>query len=260
MPRDVAAVCGAASVYNRPPPSCAQLLRFLSYFLLFSSSASPLRSSCSASFLSVGIPWKEGRSGFLCCLSVDRKGLRNGHRGGAGGVRLNWWKITRLHRSLEEVEVTEALERAADRQEQARLNAVARLRMPPPVPDELFGITLDMHCALASFHCQYQKHDATRLLELDTLFDDLIQRVSQCVLSTSTRAAPCIPSSAATTASGGSSSYASSSAAGSSSSTRYSSMNTNGLSATAARTAVHVSVDDSYLEKFEPPRQAHEPD
>jgi hypothetical protein len=49
------------------------------------------------------------------------------------------------------------------------------------VPDELFGITLDTHRALASFHCRDQKRDATRLLELDTLhdlFDDLIQRAS----------------------------------------------------------------------------------
>jgi hypothetical protein len=41
--------------------------------------------------------------------------------------------------SLEEVEAAEALEHAADREEQARLDAVAHLRMPPPVPDELFG-------------------------------------------------------------------------------------------------------------------------
>jgi hypothetical protein len=169
-------------------------------------------------------------------------------------------EIMRLHRSLparpslEEVEAAEALERAADREEQARLDAVARLRRPQPVPDELFGIALDMHRALASFHCRDQKRDATRLLELDTLhglFDDLIQRASQCVPSTSTRAAPRIPSSAATTASGPSSSYASSSAAAAAGSSRYSSMNTNGFGAqrTAARTPGRVSVDDSYLKK-----------
>jgi hypothetical protein len=165
-------------------------------------------------------------------------------------------EIMRLHRSLparpslEEVEAAEALERAADREEQARLDAVARLRRPPPVPDELFGIALDMHRALAGFHCRDQKRDATRLLELDTLhglFDDLIQRASQCVPSSSTRAAPRIPSSAATTAPGASSSAA----AAADSSNRYSSMNTNGFSAqrTAARTAGRVSVDDSYLKK-----------
>jgi hypothetical protein len=168
-------------------------------------------------------------------------------------------KIMRLHRSLparpalEEVEAAEALARAADREERARLDAVARLRRPPAVPDKLFGIALDMHRALASFDCREQKRDAARLLELDalhTLFDDLIQRASQCVPSSSTRAAPRIP--AAATTSAASSSYASSSAApADSSSGRYSSVNTNGFSAqrTAARPAGRVSMDDSYVRK-----------
>jgi hypothetical protein len=129
-------------------------------------------------------------------------------------------KIMQLHRSLParpEVEAAEALARAADREERARLDAVARLRRPPTVPDELFGIAIDMHRALAGFDCREQKRDAARLLELDalhTLFDDLIQRASQCVPSSSTRAAPRIPSAAAVgTTSAASSSHASSAAA-----------------------------------------------
>jgi hypothetical protein len=57
-----------------------------------------------------------------------------------------------------------------------------------------------MHRALAAFRCREQKRDATRLLELDALhalFDDLIQRASQCVPSSSSRAAPRIASNGA---------------------------------------------------------------
>ncbi|TVU05173.1 hypothetical protein EJB05_48326, partial [Eragrostis curvula] len=180
-------------------------------------------------------------------------------------------EIMRLHRSLpprpslEEAEAAEALARAADREERARLDAVARLRRPPAVPDELFGIALEMHRALAGFDCREQKRDATRLLELDALhalFDDLIQRASRCVpsSSSSTRAAPRIPSAAAptTSAAAASLSSASSSAAGvaaDSGSDRYSSVNTNGFGAqrTAARTTGRVSMDDSYVKKSKAP-------
>jgi len=176
-------------------------------------------------------------------------------------------EIMRLHRSLparpalEEVEAAEALAHAADREERARLDAVARLRRPPAIPDELFGVALEMHRALAAFHCREQKRDATRLLELDALhglFDDLIQRASQCVpsssSSSSTRAAPRVTASKAavtTAAASSSSSAASSSAVAADSSTdRYSSMGANGYSAQRMVTGVgRVSMDDSYVKK-----------
>ena len=175
-------------------------------------------------------------------------------------------EIMRLHRSLparpalEEVEAAEALAHAADREERARLDAVARLRRPPAVPDELFGVALEMHRALAAFHCREQKRDATRLLEFDALhglFDDLIQRASQCVpsSSSSTRAAPRVTASnkaAVTTAAASSSSSATSSSAvaADSSADRYSSMGANGFSAPRMVTGVgRVSMDDSYVKK-----------
>ncbi|XP_066351756.1 plant intracellular Ras-group-related LRR protein 4-like [Miscanthus floridulus] len=175
-------------------------------------------------------------------------------------------EIMRLHRSLparpalEEVEAAEALAHAADREERARLDAVARLRRPPAVPDELFGVALEMHRALAAFHCREQKRDATRLLELHALhglFDDLIQRASQCVpsSSSSTRAAPRVTASnkaAVTTAAASSSSSATSSSAvaADSSADRYSSMGANGFSAPRMVTSVgRVSMDDSYVKK-----------
>jgi hypothetical protein len=172
-------------------------------------------------------------------------------------------EIMRLHRALparpapEEAEAAEALVRAADREERARLDAAARLRRPPAVPDELFGVALEMHRALAAFHCREQKRDAARLLELDALhglFDDLIQRASQCVPSSSgsssTRAAPRVA--AATTAAASSSSAAASSSAvaADSGAHRYSSMEPNGFSAPRMVTGMgRVSMDDSYVKK-----------
>ena len=172
-------------------------------------------------------------------------------------------EVMRLHRSLparpslEEVEAAAALAHAADREERARLDAVSRLRRPPAVPDELFGVALEMHRALAAFQCREQKRDATRLLELDALhalFDDLIQRASQCVpsssssSSSSTRAAPRVtaaPAAASTYAASSSSSVAADSNADG-----YSSTGTNGFSAARKVTgAGRVSMDDSYVKK-----------
>jgi len=174
-------------------------------------------------------------------------------------------EVMRLHRSLparpslEEVEAAAALAHAADREERARLDAVSRLRRPPAVPDELFGVALEMHRALAAFQCREQKRDATRLLELDALhalFDDLIQRASQCVpsssssssSSSSTRAAPRVtaaPAAASTYAASSSSSVAADSNADG-----YSSTGTNGFSAARKVTGTgRVSMDDSYVKK-----------
>ncbi|XP_044952003.1 plant intracellular Ras-group-related LRR protein 4-like [Hordeum vulgare subsp. vulgare] len=114
-------------------------------------------------------------------------------------------EITRLHRSqmvrltLEDVEAAEALAYAANREERARLDVAEALRRSPLVPEELVYVAQEMHRTLAGFQCLEQR-DATRILELDALhalFDDLIQRASQCVPSTSTGAEPRITSTAA---------------------------------------------------------------
>ncbi|KAL5222724.1 hypothetical protein ABZP36_027437 [Zizania latifolia] len=173
-------------------------------------------------------------------------------------------EVMRLHRSLparpavEEVEAADALARAADREERARLDAVARLRRSPAVPEELFYVTQEMHRAHAGFQCREQKRDATRLLELDalhTLFDDLIQRASQCLPSSSTRAAPRITATAATTITAttvASSSFASSAVDAADGNTeRHTSSGTNGFTADRAvgTSTGRVSMDDSYVRK-----------
>ncbi|KAI5020254.1 hypothetical protein ZWY2020_045142 [Hordeum vulgare] len=120
-------------------------------------------------------------------------------------------QITRLHHSqmvrptLEDVEAAEALAHAANREERARLNVAEALRRSPLVPKELVYVAQEMHRTLAGFQCLEQR-DATRILELDALhalFDDLIQRASQCVPSTSTGAEPRITSTAAAAGSQG---------------------------------------------------------
>ncbi|CAM0911977.1 unnamed protein product [Alopecurus aequalis] len=168
-------------------------------------------------------------------------------------------EITRLHRSLpprpplEDVEAGEALARAADREERARLEAVEGLRRSPLVPEELFYVAQDMHRALARFQCREQKREATRLLELDalhTLFDDLIQRASQCVPSTSNRTAPRITSSGASS-SGSAASSSNYSSAGAMAAADRSSLVTNGFSAESnvGTSMGRVSMDDSYVKK-----------
>uniref|UniRef100_A0A0E0IEC7 Disease resistance R13L4/SHOC-2-like LRR domain-containing protein n=1 Tax=Oryza nivara TaxID=4536 RepID=A0A0E0IEC7_ORYNI len=171
-------------------------------------------------------------------------------------------EVMRLHRSLparpavEEVEAAEALAAAADREERARADAVARLRRSPAVPDELLCVAQEMHRALAGFQCREQKRDAARLLELEalhTLFDDLIQRASQCLPSTSTRAAPRIaaPAAATTTTSTAAAGSSSSSAVGNAE--RHASSGTNGFTASrvagTSTSTGRVSMDDSYVRK-----------
>jgi hypothetical protein len=170
-------------------------------------------------------------------------------------------EITRLHRSLpprpslDDVEAAEALARAADREERARVDAVEALRRSPVVPEDLFYVAQDMHRALAAFRCREQKRDATRLLELDalhTLFDDLIQRASQCVPSTSSsRAAPRIASNGASS-SGTAASSSSYSSAGAVAVSDRSSLATNGgfsVDRTLGISMGRVSMDDNYVKK-----------
>lgn len=163
-------------------------------------------------------------------------------------------EVMRLHRSLparpslEEVEAAEALARAADREERARLDAVEALRRSPVVPEELFYVAQEMHRALAGFQCREQKRDATRLLELDALhalFDGLIQRASQCVPSSSSGAAPRITTTTTAAAAASSSSSAVVAAVD------RSSLGTNGFNVErkVGKGTGRVSMDDSYVKK-----------
>lgn len=103
-------------------------------------------------------------------------------------------EIMRIHRSLparpgiDEIEAAKALIINVEKEDQARLEAIAKQTKSPDVPDELFMILQEMQKNLIYFQSNEQKREALKLLDLEnfhSLFDDLIQRASKCVASPS---------------------------------------------------------------------------
>ena len=105
-------------------------------------------------------------------------------------------EIMRLHRSLparpgiEEVEAARTLVENVEREDQAKLEAVARARerKGPHVPEELFAVLQEMQKNVVLFQSKEQRREALKLLDLENvhvLFDELIQRASNCVSSRS---------------------------------------------------------------------------
>lgn len=96
----------------------------------------------------------------------------------------------RIHRSLpsrpglDELEAAKALIRNLEKEDQARLDAIARQTKSPDVPEELFIVLQEMQKSLVFFHAKELKREALRLLDLESLhslFDDFIQRASKCL-------------------------------------------------------------------------------
>ncbi|RDY06543.1 Plant intracellular Ras-group-related LRR protein 4, partial [Mucuna pruriens] len=113
-----------------------------------------------------------------------------------------WWsvdgvveEIMRIHRSLparpgiDEVEAAKTLIVNVEKEEQARLEGLARQTKGLDVPEELFMVLQEMQKNLVYFETREQKREAVKLLDLDnlhSLFDQFIQRASKCVSSPST--------------------------------------------------------------------------
>jgi hypothetical protein len=102
-------------------------------------------------------------------------------------------EIMRIHRSLpsrpgiDEVEAAKDLVKNVEKEDQARLDAIARHTKSPGVPEELFMVLQEMRRNLVFFQSKEQKREALRLLELEnlhSLFDEFIQRASKCLPST----------------------------------------------------------------------------
>lgn len=100
-------------------------------------------------------------------------------------------EIMRIHRSLptrpgiDEVEAAKALIINVEREDQARVEAIARQSKSPHVPEELFMILQEMQKNLVYFQSKEQKREALKLLDLEnahSLFDEFIQRASKCVV------------------------------------------------------------------------------
>ncbi|XP_022740488.1 plant intracellular Ras-group-related LRR protein 4-like isoform X2 [Durio zibethinus] len=103
-------------------------------------------------------------------------------------------EIMRIHRSLpprpalDEVEAAKALIRNVEKEDQARLDAIGRQSKNPDVPEELFILLLEMQKNLVYFLSKEKKREALKLLDLETihaLFDEFIQRASNCLSSSS---------------------------------------------------------------------------
>ncbi|KAG0459303.1 hypothetical protein HPP92_022431 [Vanilla planifolia] len=88
--------------------------------------------------------------------------------------------------SIDEVEAAMTLVRNVEREEQSRIEALAKQKKGNEVPEELCFILKEMQKNLMQFQCKEQKREALKLLDLENvhmLFDELIQRASSCLPS-----------------------------------------------------------------------------
>ncbi|CAL0311706.1 unnamed protein product [Lupinus luteus] len=102
-------------------------------------------------------------------------------------------EIMRIHKSLparpeiDEVEAAKALIINVEREDQVRFESIAKQKKGVKVPEELFILLQEMQKNFIYFQSNEQKREAVKLLELEnihSLFDELIQRASNCVSST----------------------------------------------------------------------------
>ncbi|XP_010446921.1 PREDICTED: plant intracellular Ras-group-related LRR protein 4 [Camelina sativa] len=103
-------------------------------------------------------------------------------------------EIMRIHRSLpprpgiDEVEAAKGLIDNVDKEDQSCFEAIAKQRKPSEVPGELFMVLQDMKRGFVQFRSREQKREALKLLDLESthsMFDDFIQRASNCIASPS---------------------------------------------------------------------------
>ncbi|KAL8472538.1 hypothetical protein ACS0TY_029663 [Phlomoides rotata] len=99
-------------------------------------------------------------------------------------------EIMRLHRLLparpgiDEVEAAKTLIRNVEREDQLKLEGVAKQRKGKDVQEELFKILQELRRNMIHFQSEEQKAEAVKLLDLEgvhMVFDDLIQRASRCL-------------------------------------------------------------------------------
>ncbi|KAF8112673.1 hypothetical protein N665_0062s0025 [Sinapis alba] len=101
-------------------------------------------------------------------------------------------EIMRIHRSLpsrpeiDDVEAATSLIQNVDKDEQNRLDAIDRHVKSSDVPRELFDVLQEMKRGLVRFQSKEQKREAAKVLDLESahvMFDELIQRASNCIAS-----------------------------------------------------------------------------
>ena len=151
-----------------------------------------------------------------------------------------------LHRSLpprprvDEVEAAMAVVRNVEKEEELRIESISKQRKGFEIPEELFFVLQEMQKNLVFFQAKEQKREALKLLDLEnihSMFDELIQRASRCVPSSSNGSVPSIPASTASVSTAGAKS-----GFGPSASVYYSEKE-------IGRSSERVSRDDSYVKK-----------
>lgn len=99
-------------------------------------------------------------------------------------------EIMRLHRALperpgiDEIEAAKTLIRNVEREDQLKLDGIAKQSKGKDVPEELFKILQELRRNMIHFQSKEQKTEALKLLDLEgvhMVFDDLIQRASRCL-------------------------------------------------------------------------------
>ncbi|XP_016497669.2 plant intracellular Ras-group-related LRR protein 4 [Nicotiana tabacum] len=157
---------------------------------------------------------------------------------------------------IDEVEAAKALIKNVEKEEQTRMEIIAKQNKRKDVPEELFKILQEMQRNLVDFQSREQKREAVKLLDLENahyLFDELIQRASKCLSSNSQANNT---SSASSRNSSGLSLANSSSFSGSSFSSPATATTTTTTSSSSfysekepAKVSELVTKDDSYLKK-----------
>ncbi|KAK6154054.1 hypothetical protein DH2020_013693 [Rehmannia glutinosa] len=101
-------------------------------------------------------------------------------------------EVMRIHRSLparpgiEEVVAAKSLIQNVEREDELRLEGIAKQSQGKNVPDELFSILQEMQRHMIHFQSKKQKEEAQKLLDLEgvhLVFDEMIQRASECLQS-----------------------------------------------------------------------------
>ncbi|KAL9245711.1 hypothetical protein vseg_019331 [Gypsophila vaccaria] len=85
---------------------------------------------------------------------------------------------------IEEVEAAKTLIKNVERDDLSKLEAINKQTKGKSVPEELFYVYLEMQRSLVHFRSKEQKREAVKLLDLENahqVFDELIQRASQCI-------------------------------------------------------------------------------
>ncbi|XP_049386202.1 plant intracellular Ras-group-related LRR protein 4-like [Solanum stenotomum] len=99
-------------------------------------------------------------------------------------MRLN--KSLPIRPGIDEVEAAKVLIMNMEKEEQMKLETIARQNKRKDVPEEVFKILQEMQRNLVYFQSKEQKREALKLLDLENvhyLFDELIQRASKCLSS-----------------------------------------------------------------------------